>query len=271
MQHTFHFWKIEYFSYQIFAAIRGFRLLTIIMPRKPIIRSNQNYYHLLARSNNREFFYLPIEVVWDIFLTQLKILQNDFRVKIAAFVLMNNHFHLLMLTPNEDIDKVMYFLMKRSTQVIQKVSGRINKIFGGRYCGSIITNYSYLANVYKYILLNPVKANITERAEYYPYSTFYYQHRSLRHLPIILEKIIPGHAFENYEDLNEIEWINSNYNASETVSIQSGLKKSTFDFSKDRASGKRIIPVVRHPKKKTQDELWNLLYNETRDGDTPFT
>lgn len=111
------------------------------MPRKPLERSNENYYHITARSNNREFFYLPMLNVWDIMTEKLAKLQGQHRIKIAAFVLMNNHFHLLILTPNEDIDRIMYFFMKDVTLEIQKCTGRINKIFGGRYKGSMITNY----------------------------------------------------------------------------------------------------------------------------------
>ncbi len=62
---------------------------------------------------------------------------------------MNNHFHLLVLTPHEDIDRIMYFFMKEVAIDIQKCTGRINKIFGGRYKGSMINSYSYLVNVYK--------------------------------------------------------------------------------------------------------------------------
>jgi putative transposase len=68
------------------------------VPRKPIERSRHNYYHITARSNNREFFYLPILNVWDIMSSKLAQLQCEHGIKIAAFVLMNNHFHLLVLT-----------------------------------------------------------------------------------------------------------------------------------------------------------------------------
>lgn len=127
------------------------------MPRKPIERSNSNYYHVTARSNNREYFFLPVLNVWDIMTRKLGDLQRQFGIKVAAFVLMNNHFHLLILTPNEDIDRVMYFFMKDVTLEIQKYTGRINKIFGGRYKGSMIHNYGHLVNVYKYILRNPIE------------------------------------------------------------------------------------------------------------------
>jgi hypothetical protein len=53
------------------------------MPRKPIIRSNEHYYHITGRANNKEHFYLPTDVVWGIMLKKLKKLQkeNDLKKK----------------------------------------------------------------------------------------------------------------------------------------------------------------------------------------------
>ncbi len=64
-------------------------------------------------------------------LKELRLLQKEYDLKISAFVLMDNHFHLLALTPKESIDRVMYFFMKNVTKKMQKRTGRINKIFGG--------------------------------------------------------------------------------------------------------------------------------------------
>ena len=90
------------------------------MPRKAIERSQEHYYHITARSNNREFFFLPMDEVWEVMNSRLESLQKEHGIRIAAFVLMNNHFHLLVLTLNLDIDRLMYFFMKGVTLEIQK-------------------------------------------------------------------------------------------------------------------------------------------------------
>lgn len=219
------------------------------MPRKPIERSNENYYHITARSNNREFFYLPILNVWDIMTEKLSKLQSVHQIKIGAFVLMSNHFHLLILTPNEDIDRVMYFFMKEVTLEIQKCTGRINKIFGGRYKGSMITSYDYLVNVYKYIYRNPIVVGLSERAEYYPYSTLFYKLHSNIRRQLKIETILPSHAFDSYESLDELTWINQSYEKHESASISCGLQKTVFAFKKNKMNNRSIEPIVRHPKK----------------------
>jgi len=216
------------------------------MPRKPIQRSNDNFYHITARSNNREFFYLPILKVWEIMTNKLAKLQSEHQIKIASFVLMDNHFHLLVLTPNEDIDRVMYFFMKEVTVEVQKHTGRINKIFGGRYKGSVITNYDYLFNVYKYIYRNPVEAAVTEKAEDYPYSTLFFQTHKHINTPFQLEKVILSNAFEDYDELDELRWINQKFDPIESASIRCGLRKGVFTYGKDRNTRRLIKPIVNH-------------------------
>lgn len=240
------------------------------MPRKPVERSNSNYYHITARSNNKEFFYLPILNDWDIMTRKLSELQRQHGIKIAAFMLMNNHFHLLLLTPNEDIDRVMYFFMKDVTLEIQKYSGRINKIFGGRYKGSMITSYGQLVNVYKYIYRNPVEVNLSETTESYPYSTLIFQYKTGMSRSLDIEKILPKHAFEQFEDLDELKWLNQRFERHEANSIRVGLTRSIFAYEKDNSTGKTIEPTVRHPKKMTQDELWDDLFPDEKSDEVVY-
>lgn len=199
------------------------------MPRKPIIRSNNHYYHLTGRANNKEHFYLSTEDVWAIMLKKLKLLQKEYNLKISAFVLMGNHFHLLALTPNEPIDRIMYFFMKGVTSEMQKRTGRINKIFGGRYKGCLIDDPKYLLNVYKYIYRNPVAAGITERAEQYPFSTFFFQDQCGL-LPITLDKIMPMNIEVSRQV--ELDWVNSTFDDKEAESVKFGLSKTKFHYKK---------------------------------------
>lgn len=148
---------------------------------------------------------------------------------------MNNHFHLLLLSPKEDIDRVMYFLMKNMTKTIQKRSGRINRIFGGRYKGCVIEKERYLLNVYKYIYRNPIAAGIVSRAEDYPYSSFSYE---LSKVPL---KVEIESLFGKTLDL--LDWVNQSYKQEEAESIAYGLKRTNFQFKRDRSTNKIIIPV----------------------------
>lgn len=211
------------------------------MPRKPIIRSNEHYYHLTARANNKEHFYLPTEEVWEIMLKRLKELQKNYDLKISAFVLMGNHFHMLALTPKEPIDKIMYFFMKNVTREMQKRTGRINKIFGGRYKGCLIADQKYLLNVYKYIYRNPVAAGISERAENYRFSTFF-SHEKENCTPISLDKIMLINIAVSRQV--EVEWVNSSFENKEIESMKWGLGRSKFQYQKASRID-YIVPEIR--------------------------
>ncbi|MES2525740.1 MAG: transposase [Bdellovibrionota bacterium] len=209
------------------------------MPRNPVIRSNEHFYHLTGRSNNKEDFFLPTPEVWEIMMRELNKLQRESELKISAFVLMNNHFHLLALTPNEPIDRVMYFFMKNVTKKMQKRTGRINKIFGGRYKGCLIDNSKYLLNVYKYIYRNPVAAGMVERAEEYPFSTFHIKNEAFT---IQLDKVMPMNIA--ISDHVEKQWVNSTFEDEEVESLKWGLSKTKFKYKKERYRRKEIGPYL---------------------------
>jgi len=77
------------------------------MPRKNLIRTNLYPYHVTIRSNNKEWFDLPREIVWKICLRAMVLANQKHPVRIQAFVLMANHYHLLIWTPQCNLDRFM--------------------------------------------------------------------------------------------------------------------------------------------------------------------
>ena len=83
------------------------------MPRKNLIRCNNLPYHVTSRANNKEWFALPMDQVWKICQDCLKAAFDLHKVEIIAFVLMNNHYHLILRTPDANLDQFMYEFNKR--------------------------------------------------------------------------------------------------------------------------------------------------------------
>lgn len=166
-------------------------------------------------------------------------LQKEFELKISAFVLMNNHFHLLMLSPKEDIDRVMFFFMKDTTKTMQKHSLRINKIYGGRYKGCLVENQRYLLTAYKYIYQNPIRAGLSIRAEEYKFSSL--NEETLKYLPFKVEEIVPL-SLQSKNKVLESRWINDTFSSNEIKSIKTGLSRTQFRFEKDKNKNQEIRP-----------------------------
>lgn len=142
----------------------------VSMPRKILIRASDFPYHVVARVNNRDWFYIPIEDVWIECLRLIKKGQLKFQIKIYAFVLMSNHYHLCIQTPLANIDSFMQFFNKALAEFIAKGAGRVNRIFGGPYKWTLITSEAYFQNVIRYVYQNPLRANMCQRCEDYPFS-----------------------------------------------------------------------------------------------------
>ncbi|MEH0861255.1 transposase [Halobacteriovorax sp. DPLXC-1] len=214
------------------------------MGRRKTLRSNKYPYHVVARSHNKTWFPLPIKEMWEIYLSTLEKVVRDYNVKIYAFTLMNNHFHLMLETPMANIDEVMYWIMKTSTLEVQKKAGVLNSIYGGRYKSSLLTNASYRANTYKYILRNPVKASLVAEVQMYPYSfCSLFGHE----VPVIASELIDLFVFDLYRANEVLEWLNNSFNIDEDKSISQGLLRPDFRYGKDLRN-RTIEPEIIHPR-----------------------
>src|SRR5687767_14154985 len=103
------------------------------MARKCVILQNEHPYHVRARSNNREWFYLPLEHCWSIYSRYIKETSQKYGFATHNFVLMKNHFHWNVSTPSCNLSEGMQYFMSRTSIAIARSAGRINRIYGSRY------------------------------------------------------------------------------------------------------------------------------------------
>jgi putative transposase len=202
------------------------------MPRKNLIRSNVLPYHVTARANNQEWFTLPMEQVWDLTLQSLKEAHSLHKVEIISFVLMSNHYHLLIRTPDANLDKFMYEFNKRLAFRLKDKTGNINHVLGSRYKWCLIQSQKYFMNCYRYIYQNPLRANITYKCEYYPYSSLHSQ---------VFNKqfCVPLHDNIGFKDPHMLNWINEKIEMQEVEFIRKGLKQREFDTVLTRSSRRK--------------------------------
>lgn len=205
------------------------------MPRPLLIRSDIHPYHITSRCQNQAFFPLPLAEVWQIMLQNLKQCHEEQGLAIHAFVLMGNHFHLLCHTPKSNIDECMHLFMRSTAiQIYSKVKN-VNQLWEGRYRWSLIDSQRHYYQVYRYVYQNPLRANIVDKVEQYPFSTL----RS--NLPFPLHSCVPM-SFGGME--GELHWLNERYDLEDLKLIKLGLKKSQFhlDKKKLKALNKLSVP-----------------------------
>ena len=192
------------------------------MPRPLLVRSSTHSYHITARCNNKEFFPLPMDKMWSIFLSHLSYINKEFAVSIHAFVLMGNHFHLLCHTPHANIDKAMMIFMKRISDEVHFKTKSMNHLWGSRYKWSLIQSQGHYYQVYKYIYQNPLRAKIVANVQSYPYSTLQTK------VPFPLHSFL-SIAFGGKE--GEFFWLNDVFKEDLSDAIRKGLRKGNFKLN----------------------------------------
>ena len=139
---------------------------------------------------------------------------------------MDNHYHMIVQTPEGNLDKFMYEFNRRIAKKILDRSGGINQIFGGRYKWCLIESQKYFSNCYRYVYQNPRRASIVKKCEDYSFSTLPVA-LGVKHFPIsIHDKFI-------LKDKLILEWLNSNVRDEEVNALKRSLTRSKLVSLKD--------------------------------------
>ncbi len=127
-------------------------------------------YHVTSRGNAKKAIFKQ-ERDREIFLTVLSATVKRYNWLCHAYCLMDNHYHLLIETPDGNLSKGMRQLNGVYTQAFNRCHNKCGHIFQGRYKAIVIDKESYLAELCRYIVLNPVRAKIVSKPEDWQWSS----------------------------------------------------------------------------------------------------
>jgi REP element-mobilizing transposase RayT len=128
-------------------------------------------YHVTSRGNARKAIFKDDEDR-ELFLDTLTKVNERYNWLCHAYCLMNNHYHLLIETPDGNLSKGMRHLNGIYTQRYNKRYKRTGHIFQGRYKAIIIQKESHLLAVCRYVVLNPVRARAVKHPEEWKWSSY---------------------------------------------------------------------------------------------------
>lgn len=142
------------------------------MPRKQRMYLPGVPCHVVQRGNDRcACFYSDDD--YRVYLLCLDDARQRYSVDIHAYVLMTNHVHLLMTpTTIDGISRLMQLLGNRYVQYINKTYRRTGTLWEGRHKSSLIDAENYLLACYRYIELNPVRADMVKHPGDYCWSSY---------------------------------------------------------------------------------------------------
>jgi len=214
------------------------------MTRPKLELSDTFAYHVRNRSNNKEWFYLPIEQIWHRYVNVLNESCYRYGVELHAFVLMSNHYHMILSTRYGNLSAFMRYFQTETCKQIQRKAVRINHIFGTRYKWTTLKDPIAFSFASKYVFRNPVKAGIAESVTAYPYSSIFPEIRRDRILPLVdridnMGKLIP----KDFEA--RLAWLNKPTPKEQDDMVKKALRRYDFRFPSGHDFRKRLKNVMK--------------------------
>lgn len=128
-------------------------------------------YHVTARGNARSDIFLDDEDR-QLFLDCLGEVVVRFGWLCHAYCLMDNHYHAMIETPEANLSLGMRQLNGVYTQRFNRRHGRVGHVFQGRYKAIVVDRDSYLLELCRYVVLNPIRAGMVKKIERYAWSSY---------------------------------------------------------------------------------------------------
>lgn len=127
-------------------------------------------YHVMNRGLNQALIFKN-KKDYGVFIFTLEESCRLFDVRVYAYCLMPNHYHLLIRTPSGNISRFMRHLNGVYTQRFNREHHRDGPLYRGRYKSILVQEDSYLIEVVRYIHKNPLKAKLVERLSQFKWSS----------------------------------------------------------------------------------------------------
>ena len=133
-------------------------------------RYSTEYLHLIVRGIGKQLLFEE-KSDYEFYLNRLKTYCIETNVKVICYCLMENHVHLLVFDPENQVSLFMKKIGVSYAAYFNKKYERTGHLFQDRYKSECIKDDAQLLVTFRYILNNPVKAGISTAADY-PWSSY---------------------------------------------------------------------------------------------------
>lgn len=214
------------------------------------------WYHVMNRGRRHEAIFLDSKD-YQTFIDLLKAVSDMFKAQIAAYALMPNHYHLLLRTPEANINRIMRHVGGIYTQIFNRRHGHDGQLFRGRYKAILVDESEYLLGLVHYIHHNPLKAGMAKALEDYEWISHHgylsdhdawkwlYREPVLKEFSSHLDEARKGYRrFMAQDDDERVEDVFSRLNLPAILGGKEFIKKIKDRFFQVKTN--REVPTARH-------------------------
>ncbi len=128
-------------------------------------------YHITSRGDRQEAIYEG-DADRQQWLEILSRVCERYNWRIHAYCLMGNHYHILLETADGNLSKGMRQLNGVYTQYFNRQHNRVGHVYQGRYKAILVEKDSYLLELSRYVVLNPVRAGMIKNMDEWHWSSY---------------------------------------------------------------------------------------------------
>lgn len=187
------------------------------------------FYHVLSRGNERRKIFRG-EEDYARFIDMLRRVVERFGVEVHAFVLMGNHYHLLLRTKQANLSRAIQWLGVTYSVWFNRRHKRSGHLFQGRFKSFVIEDDRYFAAMSLYIHRNPLRAGLVKDLLDYPWSSFPLYLNVRRNVPWLTTSLILGMHDGNRRSLLEAHRQYGNDEKSLLNDLQYGFYLGSAEF-----------------------------------------
>jgi len=191
------------------------------MPRNARVDIGNEIYHVINRAVGRtQIFNKPKD--YQLFEELLFDAQETVNMRMLAYVIMPNHWHLLLYPKQDgDMSTFMHRLTNKHTRQVHVQTKTIGHgpLYQGRYKSFVVDSDAYYLSLIKYIERNPVRAKLTDKCEDWQWGSAWRRSQGEKPTQKLLDEL-PQDLPEHYQS-----WINTSEQESELEQIRQCINK----------------------------------------------
>lgn len=245
------------------------------MARKLRIEFPRALYHVINRGNYRRDVFAS-EGAADAFVEALAECVARNQWKLYAYVVMRNHFHLVIETSEANLSLGMHWLLSTIATRFNRFRNERGHLFQGRFHGLLIEDYRVLGHVVDYVHLNPVRAKVVEvgGASWFKWSSLHRFVQGDRFPGLDASGALGGRGWDDTKPgwrgyLDHLSELADNQEAQRRLGydgFSNGWAIGSNDWkrnvAKDHAQQSLIAGLVAEEAAAVMKARWNLVYDD---------